>query len=225
MGTFTGLTIAEAAEFGMPTGSATTAQLNAALSIAFEQIEDYIGTNIVVSTETDEEHLWPGSRNFRLNKHRLVSVTTVVVKHDDGDCFCTTHDFTGCALVKNLEESLLSVRDCNQSVSSNCNCTGSNPFKVLVTYAAGIFLDANLDDTMKMAIVMVAREVLDQMLAGSTSEMGAANITSWRSMDYSETRSKTTKETSLGNSWISDYVARLLEKYKLKVAFSLRGTY
>ena len=233
MGTLTGLTIAQSAEFGMPTGSATTAQLNAALGIAFEQIEDYIGTNIIVSTESAEEHLWPnGSRDWnqryntiRLNKHHLVSVTTVTVRHDDGDCNCTTHDFTGCALVRSLEEALLDVRDCNQGSSAHCSCGWDRAFRVLVTYTAGIFSNANLTDDMKLAIVMVAREILDQMLAGSTSEMGAANITSWRSMDYSESRSKSVKDTSLGNSWISDYVAKLLSKYKLKVAFSLRKTY
>ena len=73
---------------------------------------------------------------------------------------------------------------------------------------------------------MLAREILDQILAGATNEMGAFNIVSWRSMDYSETRQKKTKGSNiLGNSFIADYVSTLLFKYRPSIALSLRKMY
>ena len=212
------------------TGSASAAQINMALDVAWDWAEDEIGTHIIQTLVAQEIHLWPrGLRDWNEQRdriyteyHHVVSVSSVHVLEISDSCRCATTVLSGCALIVDADVGMLAVQQCASSAGANCGTCTSRPFQARINYTAGLFADnASIPGAVILAIVMKAREALLQITSGAVSSLGAKNITSWSSMDYSESRGGPSKNSS----FIDDYIKRQLRKYKVLRAFSFRNTH
>lgn len=213
-------------EFGGISGSA--ALMNAALDGAWEWVEQAIDTNIVNAFESNEMHLWPReARDWNqrydtvvLNKTHVNSISSVQML-DTGSCTCQQTTFSGCAVITDGLAGYIAVHECAACASASCNCGTLRPYQARINYYAGIFLNANLSNSMILAVVMKAREIMQQFLESNVSDLGSVNVVSWRSMDYSQTRAGPGKD-----SYIDDFIKKTyLTKYQIKRALSLRKTY
>ena len=229
----TGVSLTDFSQLGGMAAAASSDddRVNIALDVAWDWVEDLLDTHIIQSQETDEEHPFPsglidwdrpGDR-ITLVKSHLVSVTSIKVIDETHYCSCETYENDACALIVNALPSIIAVRDCFSSARSNCgSCQGGGyrNFKVLVSYLAGIFSSPPLHAKMKLAVVMKAREVLHQISEPGLEGLGSRDITTWSSMDYSETRSPPGDH----DSYIDGYLrGTLLRDYFVKTAFALRG--
>lgn len=230
MSTRTGVAITEYLEFGGISGSATL--MDAALNIGWNRVEDELDTNIIVSLESDEVHLWPKTlrdwdeRYDRVvtAKNKVTSVSSVLVDSDIfAGCTCQLTTFSGCAIVTDYDAGIIVVRECVACATQACSCTNGTvrPFIARLNYYAGLFPSPPLPDDLVLAVVSRAKEAWGQITEGNAQNIGKFNTTSWHSMDYSESRAG-----PRGNkSFIDELVSDLLKPYKVKRAFSLRRTY
>lgn len=228
MGGRTGVAITEYLTYGGLSGSAEL--MNTALDIAWDYVENEIDTNIVNALESQEIHLWP--RELRdwnerydriiLDKTHVNSVDSVQLLSDVyAGCSCQLTVFSGCAILVDAEAGYIAVRECANCAAASCmSCGTTRPYQAKVNYYAGLFPNAILDKNIILAVVFKAREIM-QSMSGSLQDIGSYSVTSWRSMDYSETKAG----PKSGSSFINDYIGQLLRPYIIKRAFSLRRTY
>lgn len=209
----------------------TQAQEDMAWGMAWEDAETFLSTNLLTGTVADERHIWPQGwldydSNFRflqLKRVHVISITTALVVHDLGSCSCETDTITGCIILWRPIAGEVEVRREGVALSANCCCAAENkPTNVDVTYVAGLWnTPADLPDTVKMALAILAREYKQLMdTAGATA--GAGFVNQWRSMDYSETGGLLSK-TLIGASPEANMAARFLRKYQVRRMVAFRG--
>lgn len=209
--------------------SGNAALMGVALDIGWAYVETELGTNIVESLETDEIHLWPHNVRSDWNqsydrvyteKTHVQSVVYVQTIASVG-CSCATQAFSGCATLINSDTGLVALNECSISASTACGggCTGGlRPFEAVLAYWAGLFPAAPFDKNINIAVILKAREAMTQLDSSQgVSSLGSQNITSWHSMDYSESRA-----APKGNSYIDDYIETLLAPYRVNRALALR---
>lgn len=228
MSTRTGAAITDYLTYGGTSGSSVL--MDAALDMAWAWVEEEISTNIIVTLESQEIHLWPreardwNERNDRIqtDKTHVSSVASVTLLADVNGCTCNLTTFSGCAIVVNGETGLLAVRECTACAQANCACGSSTirPYQAQLAYYAGLFPTPPLDKDVLLAVILKAREAFEQLQPGPVSGLGSIAVTSWSSMDYSESRAAPKKGT-----YLDDYIDRLLRPYKTNRPFSLRRTY
>lgn len=215
MSTRAGITIADYLTYGGLSGSA--ALMDTALDIAWADIEERLGTNIIEAAEYNEFHLYPwGASDYDrrfdrvyTEKTHVTGLSSVLITETVG-CTCTTTAYSGCAVILNGRTGLVAVNECSISAAHACgSCRSLRPFQAILNYVAGVFPTSTLDKDIIIAVVLKAREVFSQLQPGPVQNLGAINVTSWRSMDYSESRAAPKDD----ESYLDTYINRLIKPY------------
>lgn len=213
MSLMTGISIAEYLTYGGTTGTATTAQLNLALQLAWSDVEEAAQTQLFPSTVTNEEHPWSANGMVMLHNTDVSSITTVTSRHDEETCECETTDYTGCSILWNAELGIVNVKECYAKTvpCGHCACGGGFHGKFLrITYVAGV---ASLTERLKMAIYLRAKDWVSVILGGGDEFGELANIKSWHSMDYGETHGDKIPANRFSTPSRADAIKELLKPW------------
>lgn len=218
--------VTEFAGLGFTTG--TAGQNEAALSVAWELAEYAIGTNLLTGTVC-EEHNWPtgwwdAGVSFpmvQLRKTRLVTLDTVTVHHELYDCECGSEEITGCGTIYNHDRSEVALENCRGS----CRCnTRPHEFKVEICYTAGLYTNVGaMEQSVKTALALLFSWWFNLLSTGG-AEASSGVLTSYRSMDYSESYNLLTA-TLVGSSPQASAAWILLRKFRVWRAVAMRGYY
>jgi hypothetical protein len=216
----TGVSVSDFYTYGGPTGTASSTQINIALQIAWNQIEGNIGTPLAVSSVTDK-HPWPANGMLQLDNSDVTAIVSVKAVHDEGTCNCDTLDVTGCAILWDPVLGVVSVKDCYAVAGcASCSCAGSIAHCgkwVEVVYLAGVGLP--LSDSMKLAIVLLAKDILVVITGGQSNQTvfsGVGAITSWHSMDYGENYGSQIAGNAYSAPTAADMIKQLLAPWPRK---------
>lgn len=225
MSIMTGISTQTFYDYGGPTGSATPAQINLALQLAWNQGEAEAGTQLYPYAIDSEPHPWPHNGRIMLDKSYLVAVTGVVAQHDGNTCDCDWTDVTGCSKVVDNKNAVIDVEECLHGTGcASCSCPGPGRgwgTMALVSYTAGL---SSLDDSDKLALVLLAKEFLTIITTTEDEFAAIKEIQSWRSMDYSETYAKADAASPhMGANSRSELARKLLRRHRVKRAVDAFG--
>lgn len=222
MTTMTGISVDTFVAYGGVTGSASTAMINRALQIAWDRVEDFIGSQLYPYTVSNERHPWPANGRLQLEHRYLSQVNTVTARHDEETCSCDTTDYTGCAVLLDLENSIIDVKECYaQSVPcSNCACSSTGRgTTALISYVAG--LSHPLSDSVLLALVLLAKDNLAVLTDGVDEFAQMKQLASFRSMDYSESYAPKNVHNRFSTPTRADLAFELLRQYRDKRAVAI----
>ncbi len=174
---------------GGDVGGYTNAQIQIALDIAEWLAEDFLNTPLTPTQQT-EEYPWPFLKPIQLKKRRVITVDTITALHYlDCDGTWTTTDENAVifdALQGIINPIACGAFPCCTAGGQWCGCVCPARIRVVYTagYPSGYFTDTKVGATFKFAVSQIAKYILPQ----STSILaeGDKTITSWSSMDYSE---------------------------------------
>jgi len=216
------------------TGTKPSSAVQVAIDIAEGDVSTALGfptddgAPTFIEQSFTEEHPWSVPvRPVMLNQPRIISVDTVLARHDLGTCDCEWEDLTACAFVHNAKFGIVRFRTCERASSCwvYCGC----PRRVQVTYTAG-FTAAQMDAAtptgrrIRRAIALQARALLE--LQSFWTE-GNAAVKSYSSLGYSESRDfvRTVRGRRMGLSALSQAAADVLESLfvRRKAGVMLRG--
>lgn len=173
-------------------GAYTNAQIQLALDIGEWLAEDYLCTSLTPTQET-EEYPWPFQKALQLKKRRIITVDTITALHYlDCEASWTTTDENAAifdALMGIINPIACGAFPCCTARGRWCGC--DCPARIRVTYTAGFpsgFFTGKIGSVFTMAVCQLAKwllpEITDLLAAGEKF------ITSWSSMDYSESYSE-----------------------------------
>jgi hypothetical protein len=214
---------------GFPTGTAALEDM--AYAAAWSQAEALLGSNLLTGTVAAERHIWPRGwldydLNFRylqLDKTYLTSVVTATLTHDLGNCDCGTDDVSACVLPYDLRRSVVEVRASDAPISGGCGCVMCNREAWIdITYVAGAWnTPGDIPADVKLAIATLAQEWKALALSGGASA-GAAFVTQWSSMDYSEQLGALVN-TPADKSAAANLAATVFRRYRVNRMVGFRG--
>jgi hypothetical protein len=171
------------------------------------------GAPTFIAQQVTEEYPWPHpNRPLLLTRPRVVSVDTVLARHDAGTCDCAWTDLTACAFLLDAKVGIVHFRSCAWAGGCwvNCRC----PQRIQITYTAGfaaadLTADQPAGRRLRLAIALQARAHLE--LTDFYSE-GNAAVSSYSSLGYSEKREFVRSATGrkLGLSALSQAAADVL---------------
>lgn len=226
------LTEAIFVQYGGTTGTATSAQIQAAMAMAEGLSAQEIGTFPSPTTVTGTYSWPPMGQPLKLEHDRLVSVVSVVAIHEAGcECADTSVELEGCAWILDADNGVVDLRQCGNTAQANCagccSCDGSTwgygfPYQVRIVYTAGLPAGAASDPRLLMGLVTGADLMLQQMIdqAGAEGGPGDPGVQRYSTHGYSEERTKL-KETAFGSSARANYAAKMLRHFKHKGALKL----
>lgn len=222
----TGIAVGDFVDYGGITGSASTAQLNLALDLAWDSVEEHLGTFLVPTVVTEEVHPWPHNGQLHLKYTDVQSVDAVTVRHDEETCTCGVTDVTGCAILVDPVMGWIRVQDCYQVARcSSCACRGDAPPGVgkwlIVTYTAGIGLP--LTERLKLALTLAMKDYLAVLTGGTQEFADLKEVASWHSMDYGENYREKKKGNPFSNPTRADMIMQLLKPWPRKRAVMAFG--
>jgi hypothetical protein len=212
-------------QYGGTTGTATSAQIQAALAMAEGLAAQEIGTFPSPTTVTGTYSWPPQGQPLKLEHDRLVSVSSVTAIHEAGcDCADDAVELEGCAWILDADNGVVDLRQCGNAVQAQCagcSCSGF-PYQVRVVYTAGLPAGAASDPRLLMGLVTGADLMLQQMTdpAGAEGGPGDPGVQRYSTQGYSEERTKL-KETAFGSSARANYAAKMLRHFKYKGALKL----
>lgn len=216
--------------YGGATGTATSAQLQAAFAMAESQAQQYIGTFLTPTTVTGTYSWPPLGQPLELPYTHVSSVQSVIGIHDAGcNCADDSIELSGCAWILDGDGGIISVEECGNTIKascSGCRCWGyrQSAFQARVVFVAGLPTSAASDPRLLQGLTIAAQMALNQMIDPMNAEGGAGNpgIQSFRSLTYSETRAESSyKHTAFGASALANYVADMLEVFRYNRAFKV----
>jgi len=212
------LTSALFTAYGGTVGSATAGQLTAAFCIAEQQAQRELVTYLVPTTVSGTYHLAAFGQPMMLEATHLISVDSVVLMCEDTSCDCTIYEYTECAHIKNLRQSIIELREgCDIVCQNCCGCCGS-PLMWYLTWTAGLETGlAESTPTILLALAVAAKIALNQILDPGASEGGPGDpgVTDWGSFSYRESRTPL-RTTAFGSSALANYAANLLKPWKVR---------
>ena len=202
------------------TGTKSISAVQLAIDMAEADISDALGYPVDAGAPTflaqsfTEEHPWPvPNRPVMLHQPRIISVDTVLARHDLGTCDCEWTDLAACAFIHDARRGIVRFRTCARAASCwiYCGC----PHRVSVTYTAGFTAAEVLSTTstgkrLRLAIALQARAILE--LQDFYTE-GNAAVSSYSSLGYSEKRefTRTARGRKMGLSALSQAASDTLE--------------
>jgi hypothetical protein len=196
------------ARFGGQMDTSTPEQRAAAYMAAEKQATNHIGT-LLLPTLMTRTFYWSGDGWISTDYgyvHRIVSVSLIYA-----DVNCQITEEVGCGRIMNNTFGYISI----ECVLSHCSCgvPSSYPYQVQVTYEAGLPVGAALQGDFLAGLVIAAQINLNEMVFPSSNESaGDVGVTSFSSLDYSETRKASSmKRTAFGSSARANKAAQLIE--------------
>lgn len=217
-------------DYGGQTGTATNAQVNAALQMGEQFAIQEIRT-FLVPTSISGTFAWPMDDRLLLPHTHIRSVSSVTAIHEAGcDCADNQVEISGCAWILDYQAGIISLRECGSNVRTpaiSCNCSYPSSYggRLLyqIVYEAGIqdgLVAAN--SSVLMGLVTAADLALEQIIDSSGAEGGPGDpsVSSFSDTGYSETR-QFLRMTSFGGSPRANYAARMLQPIKYKRALRL----
>jgi hypothetical protein len=212
--------------FGGQTGTSTPDQRLIAYTISEELVESHLNTPLC-PTQITGSYYWPqyvGDSRLQLDVTYLQHVDQVISMALQ-NCNCDLLSRSGCAIVIEQYTAIVSIVAC----ANYCwGCCGSNygyaPFLVQIVYTAGLDYPLNHDLMLLQALVTLANNELAHLTnsaSGCISFPEDSNITSFSSLDYSESRKLPNVTNIFGSSPLAQYLARMLRKFKRKSALRL----
>ncbi len=219
MSLVTGISIDDFVELGGITGSASALQLQTALQLGWEAVEEHAGTQLFPYPVADEVHPWPANGQLHLKYTDVTAVTAVLAKHDEETCACAVTDVTGCAILVDPLRGWVRVKDCYRVARcGGCSCAGTYPGLgkwLVVSYTAGI---AALTDRLKLAVVLAAKDFLAVLTGGNQEFADLRVVTSWHSMDYGESYAERDEGNPFSLPSRADAIKQLLKPWPRKRA-------
>ncbi len=217
-------------DYGGQTGTATNAQVNAALQMGEQFAIQEIRT-FLVPTSISGTFAWPADDRLLLPHTHIRSVDSLTAIHEAGcDCADDQVEISGCAWILDYQAGIISLRECGGNVrtpSISCNCSYPDAYggRLLyqIVYEAGIqagLVAAN--SSALMGLVTAADLALEQIVdpQGAEAGPGDASVSSFSDTGYSESR-QFLLMTSFGGSPRANYAARMLQPLKYKRALKL----
>jgi len=206
--------------FGGVTGTSSTATILKAIQVAWDEAEQFIGTQLYPYTVSNEVHEWSSNGLIRLKNHHVTSVTSVIAKHDEETCDCDVTDVTGCSILVDPYIGIVSIKECyHNAPCASCGCPnrggGTMARWAVVTYVAG--MAQPLTDKQLLAIVLLAKNNLSVMSGGLDEFQELQEIRNYSSMSYSEGRSPKAKGNRFSHPTRADMVFDLLRDDRVKV--------
>lgn len=219
--------IDEGADTGFLTGTAAIDL--AAITVAWELAEAYVGTNLLTGTACAEMH-WPdGWADFGIRYKyaplphtRIISIDSLTTFEDDCDC-----DDPGDLKILDARRGIIQFCACARGNCGACNSLcGINcqPWtgRVEVCYTCGIWNNlGEMPLSAKSALWLLASWYANLFATGG-ADAGSGFINSWRSMDYNESYGFLTSSI-LGSSPQANAAWVLLRQYRVMRAVALRG--
>lgn len=226
------LATSEYVTYNLVTGTATSAQVDIAVTIAEDAIAAFLGTALC-PTQIIERHTWPGlqlwrrgPRPLQLTKDRIISVDLVTTIHEDDKCDCETSSYTGCHYIKDADSGIIEVNDdCWAGACECCSCS-EEAFMVDITYTYG-FTAAQMASTtsdgrtVRFWIAIWAAEILNALM-GLPSAITTSGVIQWASMNYSERLASVTN-TIFGSSPLANAMVLSLRRLNIKRAIKFGG--
>lgn len=224
------LTEAIFVQYGGQTGTATNAQVNAALQMGEQFAIQEIGT-FLVPTTISGTFAWPVDDRLLLPHTHVRSVSSITAIHEAG-CSCAADqvEISGCAWILDYQAGIISLRECGDNVrqpgiACGCGTGGQYGGRLLyqIVYEAGIqagLVGANA--AALMGLVTAADLALEQIIdpQGAEAGPGDASLSSFSDTGYSESR-QFLMMTAFGGSPRANYAARMLRPLKYKRAMRL----
>jgi len=177
------------------TGTWTEAKITLALGVAEGIVETFLGTYLTPTSVT-EEHPWPYDRPLQLQKRQVTAISSVTAMHYlECDCDWVTTD--ECAVIFDGTQGIIKPLACSSFPCCTARgqwCGCECPARVSIIYVAGYtttqMADEKTGGTIKLAVTLIAKWILEKLLV--TYPEGSKMVTSWSSMDYSESIADTT---------------------------------
>lgn len=221
--------IAEGNELGFISGTAAVDL--AAISVAWELAEAYVGTNLLTGTACDEMN-WPdGWQDFAMSfkvapmpRTRLISIDSVTVLDDECEC-----SDPGDIKIVDARRGLVQFCACQGGcgVCDSLCGRGCEPWtgRVEVCYTCGIWDSlADMPFTVKSALWLLASWWAGVFTSGG-ADASSAFLQNWHSMDYGEGFDVTNRSSPLGSSPQAAAAATLLRDWRVIRAVAIRGWY
>lgn len=188
-------------QFGGQIGNTTVSQRDAAYLIAEKRVSNYLGTLLIPTTVSGSFLYKPNG--FIISDYGYVQEITSVTIVSVDKTTCKLSNTNGCAFI--FEDTFGYL---------NCSCISdlvSMPYKIEITYKAGLPLGVATQPDVLLALTKVAQEQLNEMMYPTANETtGARGIEQFSTLEYSEKR-KPLKRTALGQSAIANFAAELLD--------------
>lgn len=211
--------------YGGQTGTSTPQTRAIAYGLAEGIVEQYLNTYLCPETVVTGSFYfpqWVGDSRISLDVTYLQRINQVIHMSLQG-CDCSLLSRSGCAHIIERFTGIIDVRDCAQYC---WNCCGNylGTYLVQVVYAAGLDAYMTHDLMLLTALVTLANNELARLTnsaAGCVTFAEDSNITSWSSLDYSESRTLPNVTNIFGSSPMAQYLARMLKKFKRRSALKL----
>jgi len=199
--------------YGIDVEKASSEMQEAAYTIAEQFVTDDIGTFLLPTTVT-------GTYSFNLTRPIVTdyayvqSVNLIQFLDVEEDVYYS---------VVGTDNVYVSVRDSTygivdiHSVWLNCRCSSSwgiYPYKVNVSYTAGLPTGTANNPKFLMALSMTADLILNQLLGYGNEADGLVGVSEFKNQDYSEKRHNL-KRTVYGSSARAQLISDLVASYKV----------
>lgn len=204
-------------KYGGVTGTATTTQITSAMQVAWEKIEEEIGTFLQPTDVSDEVHPWPHVGMLQLANTNVISMSSVIAKHDENTCTCTVTDVTGCSILIDAELGIVNVKECYRSENpcARCVCASGGWGKwAVISYRCG--LTCPPEEKLQLALVLLAKSYLAVMTGGMDEFGELKEVETWRSMDYSESYKASDKSNPFSTQYRSELIQSIIKNFKKK---------
>jgi hypothetical protein len=197
------------------TESGTFGQRQVAYLAAEQQAMQAIGTFLIPTTVTGS-FIWPiPPKPIILPHDRVQSIDRVAVYGRDDLCSCDLTAYDGCGLIRD-SYGYIDLVVTEGYWRSSCGCAPGGPYRVEVTYTAGLPTGTAANDTsLHMGLAIAARLNLWEMVEPGALEGGAgdAGVQSYGTLGYSETRVPL-KNTPFGVSALANKANMLVKHLK-----------
>ena len=183
---------------GGDVGSYTSAQITIALGIAEWLAQNFLNTSLTPTQQT-EEYPWPFLKPLQLKKRRILTLDSITALHLL-DCNCEWTSTDECVGADIIFDALMGIINpiacgafpCCTSGGQWCGCVC--PARIRVVYTAGFpsgSFTGGVGAVFTMAVCQIAKYILPQIT--TILAEGDKTITSWSSMDYSESIAEVTE--------------------------------
>lgn len=192
-------------QYGGLTGTSTVADRQVAYFLSEQAVSTYIDT-LLVNTRVTGTYQLRVNRPVVLDYTYVWGIAGVTIWSRDRNSSCTMTSTSSCAYLRDGQYGIVDVR-----LVGSCGCSSFyDPYQIEIAFDAGLPSGTAWSPTTLRALAVQAQIELNELEVISQNEgPGDVGITEYRNQEYMEKRAEVIR-TSLGNSPLSAYVARLL---------------